>query len=138
MDIKEMLMGVDSTNEIFTLWYEITFIRAVLNEIMAKNPSLHINMTEEVYDKCRLFAQNVVKEKFPLAGLDFSEPSPEQIEKKKQRIENLQKLNKQLGGVLLGKPNHDKANENEEESPCCIPQDPSKSPDVFHHPLNES
>lgn len=71
-DVLDILLGVDKKREIFNLWYEITYLRGVLNEMMSQNPSLHINLTAETYDKCRRFAQDVVKSKFPHANIEFN------------------------------------------------------------------
>lgn len=73
-DILDMLMGVDKKGEIFTLWYEVTFLRMVLNKILSFNPELHEKMTEEVYDQARKESQEHVKSRFPQCNLDFSKP----------------------------------------------------------------
>jgi hypothetical protein len=73
-DILDMLMGVDKKGEIFTLWYEVTFLRMVLNNIFSFNPELHEKMTEDVYDQARKEAQEHVKSRFPSCNIDFSKP----------------------------------------------------------------
>ena len=73
-DIVDMLMEVDKRGEIFTLWYEVTFLRMVVNKILEFNPSLHEKMTEEAYDEARKLAQEHVKSRFPQYNLDFSKP----------------------------------------------------------------
>lgn len=73
-DIIDGLMGVDKRVEIFTLWYEITFLRMVLNKVLEFNTELHTKMTEEVYEEVRKRSKDIVKSRFPNIGIDFSKP----------------------------------------------------------------
>lgn len=73
-DILDMLMGVDKKKEIFDLWYEITFLRMVMNKILEFNPELHCKLDEEVYDEIRKRSQDIVKSRFPDVKIDFSLP----------------------------------------------------------------
>ncbi len=119
-DILDMMIGIDKKNEIFNLWYEVTFLRIVLNHIVASNPSLAECLSEGIMDGCKAAAQEVVKERFPLAQIDFSEPSPEQIEKKKQHSANLHILNKLMGAFH--------PNACQTEDPACTPHTPEQEP----------
>lgn len=101
-DILDRLMGVDKKKEIFDLWYEITFLRLVLNEIFILNPSLHEKMDQEKYECCRKNAQKFVSDRFPECKIKFSDPkTPEErkeyIEKCKEGVESaLTKFSEQL------------------------------------------
>lgn len=127
-DIMDMLSGVDKKNEIFNLWYEVTFVRLVLCFLVSKSQYLQSELTPEVLDMCRKQAQDVVKERFPLLTIDFSEQTPEQVEKRKKHFENLKFINKLMG----------LKSENEQESPCCTHPDSSKSPTSSPPPSNEA
>ena len=73
-DTLDMLMGVDKKKEIFDLWYEITFLRMVMNKILEFNPELHCKLNEEVYEEIRKRSQDIVKSRFPDVKIDFSLP----------------------------------------------------------------
>jgi len=128
-DIMDMLSGVDKKNEIFNLWYEITFVRLVFSYIVGHSKEMQDLLTTDVIDECRKQAQDIVKERFPLLTIDFTEPSLEMIEKKKKHFENLKFMNKVLGLNSVG---------NAQESPCCTHPDSSDTPPVSHPPLSEA
>lgn len=128
-DIMDAMIGVDKKNEIFNLWYEVTFLRLVLNHIVASNTNLAECLSEGLLDGCKAAAQDVVKEKFPLAQIDFSEPSPEQIEKRKKHQENLHVLQKLMGAFV--------PNEHQTEDLACTPHIPSEELDVSLSPSTE-
>lgn len=128
-DIMDMMIGIDKKNEIFNLWYEVTFLRLVLNHIVVCNPSLAECLSEGIMDGCKAAAQDVVKERFPLAKIDFSEPSPEQIEKKKQHTANLHVLNKLMGAFI--------PNEHQTEDPACTPHTQPQELDASLAPSTE-
>jgi hypothetical protein len=128
-DIIDMLQGVDKKNEIFNLWYEITFLRLVFSYIVGKSTEMQNLLTKDVIEECRKQAQTVVQERFPSIKIDFSEPSPEQKEKKEKHIDNLKFMNKLLG-LSTG--------ENGQVNPCCIHPDSSDTQPVSHPPVNEA
>lgn len=125
-DIMDMLSGVDKKNEIFNLWYEVTFVRLILSFLVSKSEYLQSELTKEVLDMCRKEAQDIVKERFPLLTIDFTEQTPEQVEKRKKHFENLKFMNKLMG----------LKSESGQESPCCTRPDSSESPDVSPPPSN--
>ena len=127
-DIMDMLSGVDKKNEIFNLWYEVTFLRLILSFLVSKSEYLKSELTMDVLDECRKEAQNIVKERFPLLTIDFTEPSPEQTEKRKKHFENLKFINKLMGLKY----------ENGQESPCCNHPDSSDTPPVSPPPSSEA
>jgi len=119
-DIMDILSGVDKKNEIFNLWYEVTFLRLVFSYIVAQSKEMQGLLTKDVIDECRKQAQNIVKERFPLLTIDFKEPSPEMIDKNKKKFEKLKFMNKLLG----------LKSENGQESLCCTHPDSSDTPSV--------
>lgn len=130
-DMLDMLMGVDKKNEIFNLWYEVTFLRLLFCQALGANEQMAAVITPECIAECRKEAQKQVQERFPVVKIDFSEPSPEHMEKRKKHLEDLHKLNATLGGIV-GEPAP--IVESEQESPCCTPQDYSESPPVSQTP----
>lgn len=128
-EILDAMIGLDKKNEIFNLWYEVTFLRIVLNHIVASNTSLAECLSEGIMDGCKAAAQQVVKERFPLAQIDFSEPSPEQMEKKKKHTENLHVLNKLMGAFI--------PNEHQTEDLACTPHTPESEPCASQAPSTE-
>lgn len=79
-DMIDILMGIDKRKEIFDLWYEVTFLRMVLIQVIEPNPELGSKLDIE---KCRRDAQEVVKNRFPNAKIDF--PPPEEPTPAKQQ-----------------------------------------------------
>lgn len=76
-DIFDKMMGFDKKNEIFNLWYEVNFLRLALNEVLKLNPSLHENLSEEIMDKCRKDAQDIVVKRFPNCNIKFNKTATE-------------------------------------------------------------
>lgn len=72
-DMIDVLQGFDKKNEIFNLWYEVTFLRLVLNEIMVLNPKLHENLTDETIENARKMSREVVTKRFPHCKITFNE-----------------------------------------------------------------
>ena len=68
-DVKVAVMRLDTPKEIFDLWYEIFYLRAVLSEIIRNNSQL----TKYTFDESRKMAQYWMKERFPKANLEYSE-----------------------------------------------------------------
>ena len=105
-DKMDMLFGVDKKNEIFNLWYEINFIRLVLNEILILKPYLKENLKEESFTRARAMAREIVTKRFPHFKINFN-----------QEIQDPTDANKQ-------------------EQTCCTHPDPSEPPPVSPDPLN--
>lgn len=133
-DIRNMMLGVDTTGEIFTLWYELIYQRTLL-AIVAEKCSHGFKgvqyeklITEEDCKEARLEAQRAVQERFPVCKLNFNEMTPEMAAKKKEHLETLRKFNATMGG-MFGAPN-----EVEQESPSHTHQAPLESPDASSLP----
>ena len=73
-DILDILQGVDKKNEIFNLWYEVTFLRLIVSHMVAQSLYLQEVMTPAVIDDCRKHAQKIVQDRFPAIKIDFSLP----------------------------------------------------------------
>lgn len=81
-DILDKLMGIDKKNEIFNLWYEVNFLRSVLNRILQLNPDLHENLREECFQKAREEAKEIVRKRFPHCKITFDSPgTPNECQK---------------------------------------------------------
>lgn len=104
--IRNMMMGVDTASEIFTLWYEVTYLRLIVSVFLSKNSEdgKLIPLNEEEFEYVRKEAQVMVQNRFPVCKLDFAQPSEEQIKQKMAHIENLRQLNAKMGGIF-GTPN---------------------------------
>ena len=129
-DILDMLMGVDKKGEIFTLWYEITFLRMVVNKIMQLNPDLHKEMTEEVYESARNEAQDIVRGRFPNCKLDFTKPGcrgsvNQEPASPLQEDESKRKAEEALRSLRSGWFKHpEDIIEDQREGPACTPLAP--------------
>lgn len=73
-DLIDMLQGIDKKNEIFNLWYEITFLRLIVSHMVAQSLYLQEVMTPQVIEDCRKHAQKIVQDRFPNIKIDFSLP----------------------------------------------------------------
>lgn len=71
--------GIDKRNEIFNLWFEVSFLRNCLNKILELNPDLHKNLDEEKLNLCRQLAKEEVIKRFPLCKIDFTQSKDEKI-----------------------------------------------------------
>lgn len=124
-DIMDLLSGVDKKNEIFNLWYEVTFLRLILNHVIMQIPGIDSTITDEIINQCRQYAQNVVQEKFPAIKIDFSEPSEEKKEKNKHHLERLRMLNDLMGRNItsdsLGGQGYTHPSNSESPSSCHPP-----------------
>ena len=80
-DILDVLMGIDKRKQIFDLWYEVTFLRLILIQIIEPNPEMTKHLDIE---KCRKDAQEVVRKKFPHAKIDFPPVNDSSREEKQE------------------------------------------------------
>ena len=84
MDEKlDELFGLDKKNEIFSLWYEIIFIRKCINHLISHNALI---ITPEVIEDARQKAQDEVRLKFPLIMIDFKNPNIKNLEENQSQI----------------------------------------------------
>lgn len=73
-DMLDRLIGLDKKNEIFNLWYEVTYLRFLLVHVLQENPEVGKCITEESIQKARKDAQETVQARFPLCKIEFTEP----------------------------------------------------------------
>jgi len=88
---------MNKRNEIFNIWYELTLLRLLMCHFFEQNMEISSSINESLVNELRKEAQQIVQDKFPAMKLDFSEISPEQLEKNKKHTENLHVLNKLMG-----------------------------------------
>ncbi len=59
------LIQLSNNKEIFNLWYEITFLRMLINHILTHNHSIAQCIDNDAIENARLMAQIEVQSKFP-------------------------------------------------------------------------
>jgi hypothetical protein len=64
--VKAAVMRIDTTKQIFDLWYEVFYLRAILSMVIGDIK--HID-----YDAARKMAKHWMKEKFPGIDLEYPE-----------------------------------------------------------------
>lgn len=64
-------MELDKENEIFTLWYEVTYLRYLIAHFIGQNQELSKHANQEVFDKCKEKAQKFVNARFPNCDITF-------------------------------------------------------------------
>jgi hypothetical protein len=67
-NIIDAIMGIDKRKEILTLWYEVTYLRMVISQIIPSDVASMIN-----FEKIKSDAQEVVRKRFPEAELNFTD-----------------------------------------------------------------
>jgi hypothetical protein len=82
--MDKMFFGFDKKNEIFNLWYEINFLRLILNKILALNPSLVEKFDEECILAAREQAREIVTKRFPHCKITFNQEIPNPTDENKQ------------------------------------------------------
>jgi len=75
---EQIFNNFNSKVEIMDLWYEISFLRLVLNRILELNPSLGKSLTQECFAKARKQAHEIVCKKFDLDKESNPEKKQEQ------------------------------------------------------------
>lgn len=68
-NIVDAMMGLDKRKEIFNLWYEVTYLRLVVSQIIPTEGASHLNL-----EKIRKDAQEIVQKRFPEVGITFKDP----------------------------------------------------------------
>lgn len=72
-DALEVFAGLDKTNEIFMLWYEVTYLRLVLGKLL--NVGEHPKETiDSLIETSRVEAEEFVAKRFPSFKIKFSPP----------------------------------------------------------------
>lgn len=77
-DMLDLLMGVDKKNEIFNLYYEVTYLRNLFCHFLQNNSELAVCMDKDAIDKARKEAQEVVRARFPMCDIKFPDPDAKQ------------------------------------------------------------
>lgn len=70
-EMLDVLFRIDKRNEIFNLWYEITYLRILFSRLVEDKPELSSILNQEVMDNARIQAQQIVKDRFPICMIDF-------------------------------------------------------------------
>ena len=68
-NVIDAMMGLDKRKEIFNLWYEVTYLRLVVSQIIPTEGASNLNL-----EKIRKDAQEIVKKRFPEVGITFKDP----------------------------------------------------------------
>ena len=68
-NIVDAMMGLDKRKEIFNLWYEVTYLRLVVSQIIPNQEVAELNL-----DMIRKDAQEIVKKRFPGVEISFIDP----------------------------------------------------------------
>lgn len=71
--LEQMMSGMNQGREIANLWYEVTYLRFLLIDVLEKNPEIGKCVTEESIHQARLKAQEIVAQRFPDGTLKFTE-----------------------------------------------------------------
>lgn len=71
--LEQMMSGMNQGREIVNLWYEVTYVRFLLIDVLEKNPEIGKCVTEESIQKARTKAQEIVSQRFPDGKLKFTE-----------------------------------------------------------------
>jgi hypothetical protein len=71
-DMIDKLLGIDQRNEIFNLWYEVTFLRLILDHLVQNNSNLRSNCTPQLIDTAKEEAQKIVQKRFPMIEIKFN------------------------------------------------------------------
>lgn len=74
--IKNIVMGIDTNNEIFTLWYEVTYLRMIISVLINKNIENKniIPLNDEEIENLRKEAQKLIQNRFPEYKIKFCKP----------------------------------------------------------------
>ena len=67
-NVVDMIMRIDKRKEILTLWYEVTYLRMIISQIVPPEVILTLDL-----EKIKNDAQEMVRKRFPEAELSFSE-----------------------------------------------------------------
>ena len=63
-ELKKMI-GMDTQSEIISLWYEITYLRMILSEIIEKNDDIKKYIDSNMFERAREFARGELIKRFP-------------------------------------------------------------------------
>jgi hypothetical protein len=72
-ELKSRVLNVDTVKEMFDLWYEVTFLRFLMTEIVNHNESLGKFLDQDTFENCRRKAQVFLKDKFKI-DLEYQNP----------------------------------------------------------------
>lgn len=70
----------DVNQEVLDVWYEVTFLRFLLTDILQKSPDLAATINDDTFNECRKKAQVFLFNRFKLhqesRGIDADKPDP--------------------------------------------------------------
>lgn len=72
-EMTAQVLKLDTVKEIFDLWYELSYFKLVFQEMLNQNPELVKSYSPEMFDKCRMGAQEILRKKF---GIDLAYSKP--------------------------------------------------------------
>lgn len=77
--VEKLAEAIDLVNngmmqESMTVWYELAYLRFIIQEIVNANPELAKNFKDELTTKARKSAQEYVRNLFSNQKINFSEP----------------------------------------------------------------
>ena len=75
-ELQARVLNVDLTKEMFDLWYEVTFLRFLMTDMINQNEHMAKHIDAETFDKCRKQAQLFLKDKFKI-DLEYPKESNE-------------------------------------------------------------
>ena len=85
-ELERLMSGVDPTNEVINLWFELTYVRYLLNILITQGmsgekPNIEL-FSAEKFQEAKDFAIAFTANKFPRAGVKLKEavepPKPQQ------------------------------------------------------------
>jgi hypothetical protein len=76
-EIMSQMMGMDANNEILSLWYEVSYLRFILINVVNANGLISSKINSDVLENARKSAQDFVLRKFPKLGVTFPETTQE-------------------------------------------------------------
>lgn len=72
-EIRQAVLGIDSTKEILDVWYELYFLKAILTKLIAKDPGLVAIINDEFWKESRVYAKIQMGKKFPNINIKYED-----------------------------------------------------------------
>jgi hypothetical protein len=72
-ELNSIFLGIDPNKEIVNLWYEVTYLRHLLNYTITMSPDLFHMITPEIIQGAKDRAQEEMMLRFPRCDLTFGE-----------------------------------------------------------------
>lgn len=71
------ICGLDTVNEVINLWFEVTYLRILISEILINNEQVINSISPEIFEKCRERSKEFLLDKFPMMGIKFNDKENE-------------------------------------------------------------